>query len=92
MGDCWPTCTVPLTLTPTHRAEWSLVTAYSTAGVSSKVILQCWMLVLVAAGLMVLGWLVERTKTDTYQALVKCVLGRRAEVFCEVVASAVIGC
>ena len=55
-------------------------------------ILQCSMLALVAAGLMVLGWLVGRTKTGTYQALAKRVLGRRAEVFCEVVASAVIGC
>ena len=45
------------------------------------------MLGLVAAGLIVLGWLVERTKTDTYQALVKRVLGRRAEVFCEVSAA-----
>ena len=55
-------------------------------------ILQCSMLALVAAGLMVLGWLVGRTKTGTYQALAKRVLGRRAEVFCEVVASAGIGC
>eukprot|EP00658_Telonema_sp_P-2_P075150 TRINITY_DN64579_c0_g1_i1.p1 TRINITY_DN64579_c0_g1~~TRINITY_DN64579_c0_g1_i1.p1 ORF type:complete len:174 (+),score=48.56 TRINITY_DN64579_c0_g1_i1:262-783(+) len=59
--------------------------AYRQAGVIGMGILQVSLLSLVAVSLGVLGWLTDRTKSDTFQGLVRNILGRRAEVFCEVV-------
>lgn len=59
--------------------------AYKTGGVVNMWMLQLPLLVFVFVSLWVLAWCTERTKADTYQAMVKRSLGRRAEVLCVVV-------
>mmetsp|Transcript_99085 Transcript_99085/g.212267 ORF Transcript_99085/g.212267 Transcript_99085/m.212267 type:complete len:485 (+) Transcript_99085:74-1528(+) len=58
--------------------------AYAVGGVANMIVLQGLLLVFIAVGLWVLAWCTEATRADTYQAMVKCLLGRRAEIICEV--------
>merc|ERR1719210_588108 len=59
--------------------------AYLTGGVINMWVLQSLLLVFIFLSLWVLAWCTERTKANTYQAMVRKSLGRRAEVLCVVV-------
>eukprot|EP00928_Gymnodinium_smaydae_P004691 TRINITY_DN11597_c1_g1_i2.p1 TRINITY_DN11597_c1_g1~~TRINITY_DN11597_c1_g1_i2.p1 ORF type:complete len:482 (-),score=70.79 TRINITY_DN11597_c1_g1_i2:118-1563(-) len=56
---------------------------YQTSGIGSMLILQLFFLIFIAIGLWVLAWCTERTGADTYQGVVKVMLGRRAEIICK---------
>eukprot|EP00440_Ansanella_granifera_P065838 gb/GFBE01071405.1/.p1 GENE.gb/GFBE01071405.1/~~gb/GFBE01071405.1/.p1 ORF type:complete len:479 (+),score=59.26 gb/GFBE01071405.1/:1-1437(+) len=58
--------------------------AYMTGGIINIVITQGLMLAFIAPGLWILAVCTERTGATTYQSLMKRLLGRRAEVFCEI--------
>lgn len=59
--------------------------AYKNAGIVPMAVIQMSLVTFVALGLITLGWLGEKTKADTFQGLVRHILGREAELFCETV-------
>eukprot|EP00401_Gymnodinium_catenatum_P015288 CAMPEP_0117522404 /NCGR_PEP_ID=MMETSP0784-20121206/34189_1 /TAXON_ID=39447 /ORGANISM="" /LENGTH=479 /DNA_ID=CAMNT_0005318473 /DNA_START=9 /DNA_END=1448 /DNA_ORIENTATION=+ len=58
--------------------------AYMAGGVANIIVLQAILIGFIAGGLWVLAWCTERTSASTYQALMKKLLGRKAEVACAV--------
>jgi len=59
--------------------------AYRNGGVVNMLALQVLLLPFIAIGLWILAWCTERSAASTYQAMVRQSLGRRAELFCELI-------
>lgn len=56
--------------------------AFLVGGVLNMILLQLLLMVFIALGLWVLAWCTEVSGADTYQAMVRVLLGRRAEMLC----------